>query len=102
VKEKYEKIVVSTNLEQPYMFFLFYTKYDPAAYLAQGGTMSGNFAENRNSFDKYIFRSLDWRNENFNGKTLYVGNSIEMPHGNNAHIMFLDGTPAIEIKDRMD
>jgi hypothetical protein len=102
VKDNYEKIVVSTNLEQPYMFFLFYTKHDPALYLSQGGTKSGNFAENRNAFDKYIFRPLDWRNENFDGKTLYVGNSIEMPHGNNAHITFLDGTPAIEIKDRMD
>jgi len=102
VKDKYEKIVVSTNLEQPYMFFLFFTKYDPVKYLSGGGTKSGNFAENRNSFDKYIFRPFDWRNENFDGKTLYVGNADEMPHGNNAHIPFLDGTPAIEIKDRMD
>jgi prepilin-type processing-associated H-X9-DG protein len=84
------------------MFFLFYTKFDPATYLKNGGTKSGGFAENRNAFDKYIFRPLDWKNENFDGKTLYVGSPSEMPHGNNAHITFLDGKPAIEIKDRMD
>jgi len=100
VKGNYEKVVVSTGLEQSYIFFLFYTKYDPVKYLSQGGTKSGSFAESRNSFDTYLFRPLDWKNEIFDGKTLYVGFPTEMPHGNNAHILFLDGSPAIEIKDK--
>jgi len=102
VKDKYKKIVVSTRLEQSYMFYLFYLKYDPKKYLAQGGTKSGGFAEEHNAFDKYEFRWLFWDGETFDGNTLYVGSSIEMPHGNNAHITYLDGTPAIEIKDRKD
>ena len=102
VKDKYQKIVVSTRLEQSYMFYLFYLKYDPKKYLAQGGTKSGSFEEEHNGFDKYEFRLLFWNSEVFDGKTLYVGSSIEIPHGNNAHITFLDGTSAIEIKDRKD
>jgi len=102
VKNSYEKIVVSTGLEQSYMFYLFYTQYDPIKYLSGGGTKSGGFAENRNSFGKYVFRPLDWKNETFDDKTLYVGSPSEMPHGNNMHIKFLNGVPSIEIKDRKD
>lgn len=102
VKDAYQTIVVSTGLEQSYMFFLFYTAYDPALYLMHGGTKSGSFAEQQNQFDVYKFRPLDWEHEQFDGKTLYVGSPSEIPHGNNAHITFLDGSAAIEIKDRKD
>lgn len=102
VKGKYKKIVVSTGLEQSYMFYLFFTKYDPVKYLSAGGTKSGSFDERGNAFDIYEFRPLHWKTEQFDGKTLYVGSPSEIPHGNNAHITFLNGDPAIEIKDRMD
>jgi len=102
VKDTYKKVVVSIGLEQPYMFFLFYMKYDPVKYLDGGGTKSGSFDEQGNAFDKYEFRPLHWQSETFDGSILYVGSSSEIPHGNNAHITFLDGTPAIEIKDRKD
>jgi 4-amino-4-deoxy-L-arabinose transferase-like glycosyltransferase len=100
LKDKYEKVVVSTKLEQSYMFFLFYTKYDPKAYLATGGTKSGSFEEVKNAFDKYEFRSIHWSQEKRDGSILYVGAPSDMPHGNIANISFLDGKPAIEIADR--
>jgi len=102
IKDKYKKVVVSTGLEQSYMFYLFYTTYDPVRYLEGGGTKSGSFAERGNAFDKYEFRPLHWQSEEFDGNTLYVGSPAEIPHGNNAHITFLNGDPAIEIKDRKD
>jgi len=102
VKNKYKSVVVSTGLEQSYMFYLFYIRYDPVKYLEGGGTKSGSFAEKGNAFDKYEFRPLHWQSEVFDGSILYVGAPIEMPHGNNAHITFINGDPAIEIKDRKD
>jgi 4-amino-4-deoxy-L-arabinose transferase-like glycosyltransferase len=99
VKEKYQKVVVSTKLEQSYMFFLFYTKYDPAKYLTAGGTKSGSFEEANNHFDTYEFRSLDWHHERRDGTILYVGDPHDMPHGNVMNYKFLDGTPAIEMAD---
>jgi 4-amino-4-deoxy-L-arabinose transferase-like glycosyltransferase len=102
VKKNYKKVVVSTGLEQSYMFYLFYTKYDPVKYLENGGTKSGSFAERANAFDTYEFRPINWDREVFDGTILYVGSPSEMPHGNNAHIQFLNGKPAIEIKDRKD
>jgi len=100
LKGKYQKVMVSTKLDQSYMFFLFYTKYDPSTYQAHGGTVSGGFAEAHNSFDKYEFRSLDWSKEKRDGTILYVGDPSEMPHGNVANINFLNGTPAIVMADQ--
>lgn len=100
VKGKYKKVVVSLNLEQPYMFFLFYTKYDPAAYIAGGGTASGGFAEVKNRFDNYEFRKIDWPNELKDGSVLYVGTPTDIPHRFGSKFTFLDGSPAIEVADR--
>ncbi|MCX6793778.1 MAG: glycosyltransferase family 39 protein [Candidatus Gottesmanbacteria bacterium] len=100
IKAKYQKVVVSTTLEQSYMFFLFYTKYDPSIYLAGGGTQSGSFEEANNHFDKYEFRKIDWPNERRDGTILFVGDPKDMPHGNVMNYTFLDGKPAIEMADQ--
>jgi 4-amino-4-deoxy-L-arabinose transferase-like glycosyltransferase len=99
-KLNYEKIVVSTTLDQSYMFFLFYTKYDPALYLAGGGTRSGSFEEMNNRFDTYEFRKIDWSRERRDGTILYVGDPKDMPRGNVMNYTFLNGKPAIEMADR--
>jgi len=98
-KSKYGKIVVSTSLEQPHMFFLFYTKYDPAKYLAAGGTSSGGFAEVRNRFDVYEFRPIsDWSKEIHDGSVLYIGSPKEIPGGTMV-IPYLDGTDAMRVSE---
>jgi 4-amino-4-deoxy-L-arabinose transferase-like glycosyltransferase len=99
VKDQYKKIVVSTNLEQPHMFFLFFLKYDPKAYLAGGGTASGGFAEVKNAFDVYEFRPIDWTKEKRDGTELYIGTPLEIPNAMDT-ILYLDGTEAIRIADR--
>ncbi len=78
----YDKIIFSNidNLYQSYMFFLFYSKYDPNIYQRQGGTKSGGFAE-EHAFSKFEFRSIDWDKEQKNRKTLYVGNTSDFPQG---------------------
>lgn len=98
-KSKYQKIVVSTSLEQPHMFFLFYTKYDPKKYLADGGTSSGGFAEVKNKFDTYEFRPIsDWSNETHDGNVLYIGSPKEIPGGASS-IQYLNGEDAIHISE---
>ncbi len=99
-KHEYKKVVVSTDLEQPYIFFLFFTRFDPKTYLAQGGTVSGNFDEELNRFDRYEFRKIDWEQEVRDGSILYIGTPQEIVHGNKATITALDGTPMIHITDR--
>jgi hypothetical protein len=90
VKSKFKKVVVSTTLDQPYIFFLYYLHYDPATYLQFGGTKSGKFDEERNAFDIYEFHSYMKADEKVDPNTLYVGTPIEM----------LPGTyPLVDIKD---
>lgn len=98
-KGKYQKIIVSTSLEQPHMFFLFYTKYDPTTYLAQGGTSSGGFAEVKNRFDTYEFRPIaDWSKETHDGSVLYIGSPKEVP-GSTLSVQYLSGEDAIHISE---
>ncbi len=99
-KEKYKKIIVSTKLEQPHMFFLFYTRFDPIRYLASGGTKSGGFEEAQNAFDIYEFRPIQWEQEVRDGSILYIGTPQEIPSGNLSQIKYLDGKNAINIADR--
>jgi len=97
-KDDYTQIVVSPLLEQPHMFFLFYTKYDPVKYLAQGGTASGGFAENRNHFDKYLFRPIgEWGREKRDGSVLYIGKPEEIPNSPIHSIYYLNGKEAIRM-----
>ena len=96
-KGAYKKVVVSTKLEQPHMFFLFYTKYDPKKYQSEGGTASGGFAEVKNHFDVYDFRPINWDTEVKDGTTLYIGTPSEIPDGSLGVIKYLDGRDAIHI-----
>lgn len=98
-KNKYKKIVVSTKLEQPHMFFLFYTTYDPVKYLAGGGTATGGFAEIRNKFDIYEFRPIHWGKEIHDGSILYIGTPKEISSGSTNSIFYLNGQEAMRIAE---
>ncbi|MBI2617156.1 glycosyltransferase family 39 protein [Candidatus Gottesmanbacteria bacterium] len=100
-KNEYEKIYVSLHLEMPHMFWLFYTKYPPPLYLAQGGTVSGGFADERNHFDKYYFRNFTYPENPSEGKILYVGLPRDFPPGVaiKETIYYLNGEKAIIIAE---
>lgn len=76
-EKDYKKVIFSNNdnLFQSYMFFLFYTKYDPALYQKQGGTLSGGYSATH-KFGKYEFRSFNIGNEKKGN--MYVGNFAEL------------------------
>ncbi len=94
---QYKKVIVSTKLEQPHMFFLFYLTYDPVTYLAEGGTASGGFEEKRNRFDKYEFRPINWEKEIHDGETLYIGTPGEIPQTNVLTVRYSDESEAMRI-----
>jgi len=64
VQEDYSKIIVSNTatMDQSYMFFLFYLKYDPHEYLSEGGTLTGKI-EGINKFSNLEFRKFDYSEE---------------------------------------
>lgn len=79
-KNLYKKIVISNqdNLFQSYMFYLFFTKYDPKIYQQEGGTKSGGYAA-IHKFDKFEFRPINWEKDHMLKDTLFVGNPYDFP-----------------------
>lgn len=99
LKNRFDRVIVSTKLEQPHEFWLYYLKYDPVKYLNEGGTVSGGFLEDRNKFDKYVFMPIDYETQRQVTKTLFVGTPKEFPSEVNVlkKINYLNGEPAIYI-----
>ena len=101
IEPNFEKIVVSNQppLDQSYMFFLFYLKYDPKEYQKAGGTVSGGFAEPHKGFGKYTFRPIKWEEEEKTPEILYVGRPEDFPSDVNVlkTIYYLDGKEAMKL-----
>jgi 4-amino-4-deoxy-L-arabinose transferase-like glycosyltransferase len=72
-ENSYDRIVVSNQLDFPYIFFLYYKQVDPYKYQQEGGTKSGGFNENGNAWGTYEFRSLSSFIANPYEKVLFVG-----------------------------
>jgi len=99
VKNNYDRIIVSTKIDQSHEFWLYYLKYDPQKYLTEGGTVSGGYLEDKNKFDKYFFKPIDFDKQQKEAKILFVGLPSEFP--SNIKILkivyYLNGEPAIYI-----
>lgn len=97
-KSEYDRIVVSTDLQWPNVFFLYYSKYDPKKYLEAGGSASGYVLSQSNKYDKYEFRKFDYDKER-GEKALLVGYPGEFPKDIKPLkvINYLDGQPAIYV-----
>src|SRR3989338_5671253 len=99
IKNNYDRVIVSTKVDQPHEFWLYYLKYNPQKYLTEGGTVSGGYLEDKNKFDKYFFKPIDFDKQQKEAKTLFVGLPSEFP--SNIKILkivyYLNGEPAIYI-----
>ena len=95
---KYEKVVLSNDFEQPYIFILLFAGFDPQAYLSWGGTPEDGTPVT--GIGKYEIRRIDWPAEKRDTSILYIAPYGKIPPGNIETIKYPDGTPAIEIKDR--
>lgn len=70
-QDKFDEVYI-TNGSEAYIYLLFYLKYDPKKFIAEGGTKDG--------FDKYVFveSSYDLYNK---GRLLYVSPSWQRVDG---------------------
>jgi len=62
IMDKYSQVIIDTPHAQGFVFFLFYTKFDPSivqkyADIRPKPGVEGNLNFN---FDKYVFRKVDW------------------------------------------
>lgn len=98
IKNNYDTIYVSNSLDFPYIFYLYYSRFDPALYQDQGGTVSGGFEEQRNHVWNISFRSINTSLRDSANKILFVGFPQEVFKKSLIvdTIYYPDGTPAIE------
>jgi hypothetical protein len=73
IEGNYRKIIITTAWDQPYIYFLFYKKYDPRVWINNGAFNRG--------FDRYEFRRIIWAEDRKLPNTLLVGSSGEIPEG---------------------
>lgn len=59
LQKNYQKVIVTGRYWQPYIYYLFYTKYDPEKYQRNGS---------KKGFDKYYFGGTSW---DLGGKELW-------------------------------
>ncbi len=96
-QKEYTRVIVANNAAgyQSYMFFLFYTQFDPFTYLAQGGTVSGGYAQ-PHTIGKYTFEPIA-QSDVVRKDTLYIANIDGQPLQGRVLQTFtnLDGKPAL-------
>lgn len=77
-----KKIIVSQPTHSPYIFFLFYLKYDPSKYqkeVVRYPITSDGFRDVK-SFSNFTFRDLDWGKDINLSDTVLVDDYINSPH----------------------
>ncbi|MBI5123498.1 glycosyltransferase family 39 protein [Candidatus Roizmanbacteria bacterium] len=97
---KYKKIIFSGKLEQPYIFYLFYTQYDPVRYQKDGGSLGIDFNNwSYQTIGKYEFKLLDWGKEEKSPDLLYVGRPQDFSGAVKIidTVYYPDGKPAMEL-----
>ena len=85
IQKNYKTIIFQQSYSQPYIYFLFYGKYDPAKFQ---GYIANHFIESKfgdvgqvDSLDNIQFKGIDWQILRGAKGTLVVGDSERIPEG---------------------
>ncbi len=100
LERKYTKIIFTYAYDQPYIYYLFYNKIDPAWYQKHWNYLGNGQVERfKRIIGKYEFRNINWGVDSKLEDTLLIGSPAEIPA--NATIIktiyYLDGTVAYRI-----
>jgi len=85
-KDNYKEIVFDPRrgvegpflVSNPYLYVLFYTKYDPKVYQTEKKITSNN-ATYFFKFNKYTFRNINWIEDQNKKETLFIGSPWSFP-----------------------
>jgi len=102
--DEYEKVLVSSKLPWPHSFYLYYAKVDPMRYLKYGGTKSGGWENNWNSYENIYFKNFDTKKDRTTDNMLFVGLPSEFLSTVNPvfESRFLNHQPAVYVVDGND
>jgi 4-amino-4-deoxy-L-arabinose transferase-like glycosyltransferase len=87
IEDNYKEIVFDpargvdapNMISNPFLYVLFYTKYDPNTYQAEEKIMSMAGYDYYYKFGKYTFRHIDWQKDGDETEVLFVGSPWSIP-----------------------
>lgn len=94
---EYKRVIMTGALGRPYIYALFYEKYDPKKFRKNAKVEREVLGfVHVNSFGRYTF-SEDFKNSNISGKTLLINSKENMPTGATKlkEIRLLNGDPIL-------
>lgn len=96
IQTKYSNIKVQQSFAQPYIYFLFYQKYDPTKYQKHANLSVGTNVSDVglvNILDNIEFTSINWSVDKNDKNTLLIADPITLPEdaGLIDKINYLDG-----------
>jgi len=92
-ENEYKKIVITYRIDQPYIYYLFYNKIDPAWY-QKNWFKKGNIGRFEREIGKYEFRYIDFNKDSKEEDVLLIGTPDEIPQSAKVikEIKYLDGS----------
>ena len=108
IQADYEIIKVQQSYAQPYIYFLFYQKYDPVKYQAQAKLKESEVGDvgQVEKLDNISFEAIDWSVNRGDKGVLLIGDTIRIPVEDSSdpeqfkiinEINYLNGNPAFRI-----
>jgi len=80
IQDNYDQIIFQQGYSQPYIYFLFYTKYDPSKYQINAKIYITNSDVGLvKKLDNIEFQFFSWEPQILFDRTLIVGNNIVIP-----------------------
>ena len=82
IQGNYKNIKVQQSFAQPYIYFLFYQKYDPAKYQKENSHIDSEYKNDVGyvtRLDNIEFTGIDWSVNRGDHGSLIVGDSIRIP-----------------------
>lgn len=97
IEDEFDRIIVTYKYDQPYIYYLFYNKIDPAWYQKNWDYLgTGEVERMKRIIGKYEFRNINWETDQNLKNTLLIASPEEVP--DNAKIFkkigFPDGSSA--------
>ncbi len=80
-QDKYDGIYFTTSYKEPYIFYLFYSDFDPQKYQGQAKLISLNPPDvgEVEKIDKINFTIVDWQKLRYTPNLLLIGSEKELP-----------------------
>ncbi|MEK7112999.1 MAG: glycosyltransferase family 39 protein [Patescibacteria group bacterium] len=109
VQKNYKRVKIQQSFAQPYIYFLFHQKYDPAKYQKQASLKESEYKGDVGYVTKLgniEFAPIDWSVVRGEHGTLFVADTIRIPPQDSKdesqfklikEIKYLDGNPAFRI-----